>query len=485
MRVLVVDDDKIIRVPLRDDLKDAGYEAADVASAEEAWAALEQGPYDVVVSDIRMPGMDGIAFLEKVKAAHPETAVIMMTGYGTVENAVQAMKLGAYEYITKPFDNEELLLILDRVRELRAVRAENVQLKKQLSDRYRFEHIIGKSDAMRKVFELIGTISAFDSTVLIRGETGTGKEMVAHAIHAQSPRKDGPFVTVSCAALSKELLESELFGHEKGAFTSAIRDKVGKFQLADGGAIFLDEVDDIPLALQVKLLRVLQQHEFERVGGTETLRVDIRVIAATKVDLKQEVQRGRFREDLFYRLHVVPISLPPLRERKEDIPLLVDHFLDLFSSPDRQMTVSPEAMKVLLDYPWPGNVRELENLIERLVVIGTRSEVRADDLPLEIRRPDLLEDTPDLIAEPGVTQEILRRYRALEDLIQRSGILSSDRAKPVLGQASFSEIVEDTERDLIVRALDQTKGNKTRAAELLRMKLSTFRDKLIKLGLDK
>ncbi|HID10887.1 MAG TPA: sigma-54-dependent Fis family transcriptional regulator [Candidatus Latescibacteria bacterium] len=485
MRVLLVDDDRVARVPLRDDIREAGYEVDETGSAEEALDLLEKREYDVVVTDLRMPGMDGIELLELVKSRRPDAEVIVITAYGTVQTAVRAMKLGAYEYLTKPFDNEELLLILDRLRELRTVRAENIQLKRQLSDRYRFEHMIGKSPAMRKVFELIDTISASDSTVLIRGETGTGKEMVAHAIHAQSPRKDGPFVAVSCAALSKELLESELFGHEKGAFTSAIRDKVGKFQLADGGTIFLDEVDDIPLALQVKLLRVLQQHEFERVGGTETLRVDIRVIAATKVDLKQEVQQGRFREDLFYRLHVVPISLPPLRERREDIPLLIAHFLDLFSSSERRMTVSPEAMKVLLDYSWPGNVRELENLIERLVVIGTHPELRADDLPLEIRRPDLLADTQDRVAEPGVTQEILRRYRALEDLIQRSGILSSGQVKPVLGQVSFSEIVEATERDLIVRALDYTGANKTKAAELLGMKLSTFRDKLTKLGLDR
>ena len=484
MRILIVDDDRIIRIPLRDDLEDAGYEATDVASAQEAWAALKQTPCDVVVSDIRMPGMDGIAFLKKVKTAHPEIEVILMTGYGTVENAVHAMKLGAYDYITKPFDNEELLLILERLRELRAVRAENAQLKKQLSDRYRFGHIIGKSEAMRKVFELIATISPSDSTVLICGETGTGKEMVAHAIHAKSPRKKGPFVMVSCAALSRELLESELFGHEKGAFTGAIRDKVGKFQLAEGGTIFLDEVDDIPLGLQVKLLRVLQEHEFERVGGTETLRVDIRVIAATKVDLKQEVRQGRFREDLYYRLHVVPITLPPLRERREDIPLLIDHFLDVGSPPDRRMTLSPEAMKVLLDYTWPGNVRELEHLIERLVVVSTHSELCVEDLPADIRHPDLLRDPRDLAAGPGAVQEILRRYHALEDLIQRSGMLASEQEKPAFGQGSFSEIVGATERDLIVRALDQTHGNKTRAAKLLGMKLSTFRDKLIKLGLD-
>ncbi|HIE05052.1 MAG TPA: sigma-54-dependent Fis family transcriptional regulator [Candidatus Latescibacteria bacterium] len=470
MRVLLVEDDRVARVPLRDDIAEAGYDVDEAGSAEEALELLGRKGYDVVVTDLRMPGMDGIELLERIKAESPDTEVIVITAYGTVRTAVRAMKLGAYEYLTKPFDNEELLLLLERVRRMKEVMEENVRLRRRLEERYRLEDMVGKSHKMQEVFHLIRTVASSDSTVLLQGETGTGKELAAHAIHGLSPRRDGPFVKVSCAALSRELLESELFGHVKGAFTSAIKDKPGKFEIADGGTIFLDEVDDIPLELQVKLLRVLQEREFERVGGTRTIRVDVRVIAATKVDLLERVRRGLFREDLYYRLNVVPIRLPPLRERKEDVPLLMKHFLRKLGAEGR-IEMTPEAMKLLMDYDWPGNVRELENLVERLVVMGAGPRVGPKDLPPEIRSPAPMEGRPSL-------KEVLRRQEELERMIRMLG-----SSEPRLGNASFEEIVEAKERELITEALRRTGGNKTKAAELLKMKLSTFRDKMKRLGL--
>ena len=470
MRVLLVEDDRVARVPLRDDIAEAGYDVDEAGSAEEALELLGKKGYDVVVTDLRMPGMDGIELLERIKAESPDTEVIVITAYGTVRTAVRAMKLGAYEYLTKPFDNEELLLLLERIRRMREVMEENVRLRRRLEERYRLEDMVGKGHKMQEVFRLIRTVASSDSTVLLQGETGTGKELAAHAIHELSPRRNGPFVKVSCAALSRELLESELFGHVKGAFTSAVKDKPGKFELADGGTIFLDEVDDIPLELQVKLLRVLQEREFERVGGTRTIRVDVRVIAATKVDLLERVRRGLFREDLYYRLNVVPIRLPPLRERKEDVPLLMEHFLRKLGAEGR-IEMTPEAMKLLMDYDWPGNVRELENLVERLVVVGAGPKVGPEDLPPEIRSPAPRERGPSL-------EEVLRRQEELERMIRMLG-----SSEPRLGDASFEEIVEAKERELITEALRRTGGNKTKAAELLGMKLSTFRDKMKRLGL--
>jgi len=466
MRVLLVEDDRVARVPLRDDIAEAGYDVDEAGSAEEALELLGKKGY----ADLRMPGMDGIELLERIKAESPDTEVIVITAYGTVRTAVRAMKLGAYEYLTKPFDNEELLLLLERIRRMREVMEENVRLRRRLEERYRLEDMVGKGHKMQEVFRLIRTVASSDSTVLLQGETGTGKELAAHAIHELSPRRDGPFVKVSCAALSRELLESELFGHVKGAFTSAVKDKPGKFELADGGTIFLDEVDDIPLELQVKLLRVLQEREFERVGGTRTIRVDVRVIAATKVDLLERVRRGLFREDLYYRLNVVPIRLPPLRERKEDVPLLMEHFLRKLGAEGR-IEMTPEAMKLLMDYDWPGNVRELENLVERLVVVGAGPKVGPEDLPPEIRSPAPKEKGPSL-------EEVLRRQEELERMIRMLG-----SSEPRLGDASFEEIVEAKERELITEALRRTGGNKTKAAELLGMKLSTFRDKMKRLGL--
>jgi DNA-binding NtrC family response regulator len=457
MRILIVDDDHLVRIPLVDDLSDAGFGVEAVASGEEALNKMSGILFDVVVTDLRMPGMDGIELLHRIKADYPETEVIVMTAYAEIKTAVSAMKLGAYDYIAKPFQNEELILHLYKIGEkkkqredIRYLTHENIVLKRRLEDRYSFGDLIGKSPAMGEVFRIAQIVAASDSTVLIQGETGTGKEVVARAIHNASPRQNGPFIPVSCASLSKELLESELFGHEKGAFTGAIKEKVGKFQLAHTGTIFLDEVDDIPGDLQVKLLRVLQEHTIERVGGTASIPVDIRVIAATKVDLREKVNGGEYRADLFYRLNVVPILLPPLRERREDIPCLIDRFLHHLS-PSRRIAISPQAMRLLIDYPWPGNVRELEHLIERLIVIkegGTLIEV--DDLPAEIRSPSSL----------------------------------TIHGRPALGSAPLPDIIETIERELITEALNKTGGNRTRAANLLGLKPSTFRDKLVRLGIE-
>ena len=391
MRVLVVDDDEMKRVLLKDDLEDAGHEAVASSSAKEGLAVLKKELFDVVVTDLKMPEMDGLSFLKRIKEEFGERVhVIMMTAYATVDTAVEAMKFGAYDYIAKPFQNEELIIMLDRLGEFRAVVGENVRLRRKFENRYRTdgrlafsEQVIGESPAMQEVMRLAETVAASDATILIWGQTGTGKELIARAIHYASPRREGRFVPVSCAALSKELLESELFGHVKGAFTNAISDREGKFELAHKGTIFLDEVDDIPLDLQVKLLRVLQEHTIERVGGNEVIPVDIRVVAATKVDLRAQVTSGEFREDLFYRLNVVPLRLPALSERDGDIILLVDHFLRMFGG--EEVSLSPDALSVLAEYTWPGNVRELENVIERLVVItGGQREIIASDLPSEL-----------------------------------------------------------------------------------------------------
>ncbi|MFQ5753502.1 MAG: sigma-54-dependent transcriptional regulator [bacterium] len=448
MKILIVEDEEIQRISLQDDLLDAGHEAMAVASPKPALDLLNEELFDVILSDLKMPEMDGIAFLERVKKNQPDVTVIMMTAFGTVETAVQAMKLGAYDYLTKPFDTDELLLLLKRVEKYRQVLAENIRLKKQLESRYAFGKIIGKSNMMQQVYRQLEIVAPNQTTVLIEGETGTGKELVANAIHYNSPRKDGPFIKVSCAMLSKEILESELFGHERGAFTGAVRQKKGRFELAHGGSLFLDEVDDIPVELQVKLLRVLEEKTFERVGGTETLSVDVRVMAATKKHLRELVTRGQFREDLFYRLNIFPIKLPPLRERKEDIQILFEHFMREFSSNDLP-EIAPTVMPYLMDYSWPGNVRELKNVVERLILSYQCDPIVPKCLPVEIRSP-----------APDHTM---------------SGQLD--------GRIAFDETVARFEKNLINEALDKTEGNKARAAKLLKLPSSTLKSKMKKYGI--
>ncbi|MEK7788833.1 MAG: sigma-54 dependent transcriptional regulator, partial [Planctomycetota bacterium] len=382
-KILIVDDEKLMRVSLEDKLTKEGYSVSSLSNAVEGVKLLQSTNYDAVITDLRLPRMDGIDFLREIKKASPDTVVIIMTAYGSIENAVMAMKEGAYDYVTKPFSLEELTIKLQKALKHKDTIAENIMLKQRVLSQYGYDNMIGKGEGMKRVFEIISTVSNRDTTILIQGESGTGKELTAGAIHYNSNRRDGPFIKVSCAALNKEILESELFGHEKGSFTGAIKTRRGRFELADGGTIFLDDVDDIPLEMQVKLLRVLQEREFERVGGEETIPVNVRVICATKKDLKKLVQEGSFRQDLYYRLHVVTVQLPPLRERKEDIPLLVTYFIKKYATHQRVSvnSISQETLNLLLSYNWPGNIRELENVIEHAVAFCTSDTIIPRNLP--------------------------------------------------------------------------------------------------------
>jgi DNA-binding NtrC family response regulator len=380
--LLIIEDDDLMQSMLRDMLAGQDFDAVYASDGLEGWNTLENTDVDLVLADLMLPKMDGLTLLKKVKDAYPELLVVIMTAYGTIQSAVEAMKFGAYDYITKPFLAEELILLIRKCLEFDRLRDENRRLRRELDRRFSLDTLVGKSKAMQEVYRLIETVASSASTVLIQGESGTGKERVAEALHRLSLRKDKPLVKVSCAALPVTLLESELFGHEKGAFTDAVRRKIGRFELAHQGTLFLDDIDDIDLAVQKKLLRVLQEKEFERVGGSETIKVDVRVVAATKVDLRKAVQEARFREDLFYRLNVVPICLPPLVERKEDIPLLVDHFLKRFNTLlNKSASISPRAIEVLVNYRWPGNIRELENMVERLVNVVINEQISPQDLP--------------------------------------------------------------------------------------------------------
>jgi two-component system NtrC family response regulator len=384
--VLVVDDEKNYLVVLSAFLSDEGYEVLTADNALRALEIAKSTDLDLVVTDMSMPAMDGIELLRRIKEKIPELPVVMMTAYGTVEKAVEAMQLGAFNFIQKPFQNETLKQIVDKAVSTYRVLKENRRLVQALESRYRFDNIVGKSKPIQAIFEIIQKVAHTKATVLISGESGTGKELIAKAIHFNSPRRNNAFVAVSCAALTETLLESELFGHEKGAFTGAIAMKKGRFELADGGTLFLDEVGEVPASVQVKLLRVLEDISFERVGGTRTIGVDVRLIAATNKDLKAEVEQHRFREDLYFRLNVVHIKLPTLRERAEDIRLLVTHFANKFAQEANkvQMTVSPEAMRFLCNHRWPGNVRELENAVERAVVLSRGNEITPDDLPKDL-----------------------------------------------------------------------------------------------------
>ncbi len=370
LRVLLADDEKTIRVTLGDDLRAAGHAVSDVGHGDDALRLVENEAFDLVITDIRMPGTDGLTLLKKVKTVRPETEVIVITGFGTVESAVDAMRQGAYNYILKPFLNSDILLSVERVATLHGLQARNRHLLAQLGKMAGIENVVGTSKGMQDVLKTVRSVAKSSASVLIDGESGTGKEVIARTIHMNSDRRDQEFVAVSCGALPESLLETELFGHEKGAFTDARKERKGRFELADGGTIFLDDIDDVELSTQVKLLRALQEREIVRVGGEKTIKVDIRVISATKRDLRELMQTGAFREDLFYRLNVVPIALPPLRDRGEDIPLLVSHFIDLHAATDRKYEVKPEVMDALMRYTWPGNVRELENAVERAIVLA-------------------------------------------------------------------------------------------------------------------
>jgi DNA-binding NtrC family response regulator len=382
-RILVVDDEAMVCLSLTNWLKEENYFAASVQDGASAVKAVSEEKWDVVLLDLKMPGMDGMEVLRHVKEIAPQTVVVMMTAYSSVASSVKAMKDGAYDYIVKPLDVQELTLMLQKIVEHQQLITENILLRKRLKERHGYENIIGKSGPMEKVFEMIRTVADTSATVLVTGETGTGKELVARAIHANSSRRYSPFVAVSCGALPDTLLESELFGYEKGAFTGAERTKKGRFELADGGSLFLDEIGEISLKTQVKLLRVLQEKSFQRLGGTDTIKVDVRVIVATNRDLSKAVEQGIFRNDLYYRLNVVNIHLPPLRERKEDIPLLTEHFMDKFNVEFNKKfdRLEKKALELLMNYHWPGNVRELENVIERAAVLDQGPELKAASLP--------------------------------------------------------------------------------------------------------
>ncbi|HEU65967.1 MAG TPA: sigma-54-dependent Fis family transcriptional regulator [Chloroflexi bacterium] len=385
VKVLVVDDEAIVRESLGAWLEDAGYQVFTTESGHEALGVIEKEKPAIMIADLVMPGMDGIELLKKAKARQPGIEVIIITAYASIPTAITAIKEGAYDYIEKPFCPERVELLVKKLSEYRELVEENISLRQKLEDHYRFENIITKSPKMQRLIELIKVVGKSNATVLITGESGTGKELVARAIHSQSHRHSKPFIAVSCAALPESLLESELFGHEKGSFTGAYTQKKGKFEFANGGTLFLDEVGEMSANIQVHLLRVLEEKEFTRVGGNEPIRVDVRVISATNKDLRKAIERQEFREDLYYRLNVVNIELPPLRDRKEDVTLLAEHFLNKFASENRKEVTgfSPDAMEFLLDYDWPGNVRELENAIERAVILTKDSLITVDDLPQE------------------------------------------------------------------------------------------------------
>jgi DNA-binding NtrC family response regulator len=449
LTILVVDDEAAQRELLGGFLAKRGWSVELAASGTEALAILHRTAVDLVLADYKMPALSGIDLLKATKQLHPEIAVILITAYGSIASAVEAMKAGAYDYLTKPIELDELVHLIDRIAERQRLLAEVRELRTQLRDRYRFEGIIGESGAMQAVLSLVARVAPTPATVLIRGESGTGKELIAQALHYNSPRRDKRFLKVHMAALPETLLESELFGHEKGAFTGATERRIGRFEAAHGGTLFLDEIGDLPAPLQVKLLRVLQEREIERLGSHQPIPVDIRILAATNQDLERAVQERRFREDLYYRLNVFPIVLPPLRTRREDLPLLIEFVLHKFSTRLGKpvAAVSREAMEALLRYDYPGNVRELENILERAMILARHDAVYVEDLPLHLR-----ENTPEA------------------------------KGTPPTQQASLSEVVHAVERQMILRALERHGGVQTRAAaELISERV--LRYKLHKYGL--
>lgn len=389
-RVLVIDDEENLRHFLTMVLQEEGYEVGTVQDGLEALERMDQSEWDIILCDIRMPRMDGMTFLKEMKSREMAGTVIMMSAYGTIDTAVEAMKVGAYDYVSKPFNADEIILVLKKAEERERLREENVRLRQEVQGDYGLDKIVAKSAAMAEIFNLIKKVARHKSSVLITGESGTGKELVAKAIHYSSDRKDNPLISVNCGAIPENLLESELFGHVKGAFTDAVRTKKGLFEMAHQGTMFLDEVGELPTSLQVKLLRVLQDGEIRRVGGTTSIKVDVGIIAATAKDLAKEVQEGKFREDLYYRLNVLPIHIPPLRERREDIPPLVDHFIDRYNRKlkVRINGISQEVMERFLQYPWPGNVRELENTIERAMILTEEDPIGVEALPRHMHQGD-------------------------------------------------------------------------------------------------
>lgn len=446
----LIDDEPIIHDVLGQLLASEGYHVEISSSGEEALEKFKEQRFDLILLDLLMPGMDGLEVLKHIKRIDPEALVIIITAYASVESALTAMKMGAYDYIQKPFKNDELLMTIARALEHRQLQKENIRLRDELKKKFSFSNIIGKSPAMLNVFELIKTAAPTKSTILIQGESGTGKELVARAIHMNSDRADHPFVVVNSGSLPPDLLESHLFGHVKGAFTGAVADKKGLFEAADRGTIFFDEISSISLETQVKLLRVMQDKEFMRLGGTKTIKVDVRIIAATNTDLEELIQQKLFRKDLYYRLNVIKIELPPLRARKEDIPLLVKHFIDLYSKENKKQVegVSEEVMEILMDYEWPGNVRELENVLERAVVLSRSNIITREALP-----PFLLNE---------------KRIRLDEEI----------------NSFNLKERTMEFQRKLITSALKKAGGIQKQAAQMLGLKPTTLNEMIKRLRID-
>ncbi|NOX89135.1 MAG: sigma-54-dependent Fis family transcriptional regulator [Calditrichaeota bacterium] len=446
-RILIVDDEQDALDLMREVFEKKGYIPITAINGLEALSLIKQQEPDLVLTDIRMPEMDGMQLLGVLTKEYPHIPVIMVTAHGTIETAVDAMKMGAKDYILKPIRLDEILAKVERITQLSSLIKENEYLLNKLKQTYDFTNMIGKTEIIRKLFELVKDVAATNTTVLIEGESGVGKELIANAIHYNSPRAKRPFVKINCGVLAESLLESELFGHVRGAFTGAIRDKIGRFEMSNGGTLFLDEIGDISLNMQLKLLRVLQEGEFERVGGTETIKVDVRIIAATNKDLKKAMKEGTFRQDLYYRLNVIPIRVPPLRERREDIKYLTYHFIDKFNKiyGKNIRDIEPEAMRILENYDYPGNIRELENLLERIIVLNKKDIITVEDLPENVRH----------YVGDRFTDEI-------------------DFSK------GFNQLVEDFEKNLIIKALEKNKFNKVQTAKMLSMNRSTLMSKLKK-----
>lgn len=446
-KILVVDDDSLMKEFLSETLTRSNFSVETASTGDEALKKIKEKEYDVILSDIRMPQMSGMELLKATKESCPSSKVMLMTAYGTIENAVEAMKLGAFDYITKPFSADDIEVKIKRALEYKRLEWENQLLRQEVEKKYQFENIVGKSPQMKKVLDLVEAIADSKSSVFITGETGTGKELVAKAIHYRSPRKNKPLVKVNCAALPEGLMESELFGHEKGAFTGAIRKSHGRFELADDGTLLLDEISEIPPSLQAKLLRVLQEGEFERVGSGVPIRVDVRIISTTNQNLPELINRGKFREDLYYRLNVIPINIAPLRERREDIILLTEFFLQKYSQENNRVIkgISKEVFKSFMEYPWPGNVRELENFIEGAVVMAKSEVLSMEDFP------------PELFSVKGVG----------------------------LKELQIGSTIDEVEKTLILKTLKDCNGNRTKAAEILGISVRTLRNKLSEYGVKK
>ncbi len=467
-RILIADDEDSLRWVLEKGLRQAGYDVAAAKDGESALRAFEAEPYDLVFLDVRMPGMDGLTALAKLRESRPDANVIVMTAHGTMETAIQAMQRGAYDYLAKPFDLDEVLLLTERALEARRLTQEVARLRTGLQEVKEFSALIGRHPRMQEVYKAIGRIAGSDVTVLLRGESGTGKELVARAIHHYSRRSGRAFVAVSCAAIPGTLLESEMFGHERGAFTDAKERRLGKFELAQGGTLYLDEIGDMPVELQTKLLRALQERTIERVGGQESIRVDVRVLAATNRDLEVAIRQGTFREDLYYRLNVVTLNLPPLRERRRDVPLLVEHFLAKYAESLGERGVAPEALDRLVGHEWPGNVRELENVIQRAMVLAQNGVILPEHLPIG----------------PVSAAASVAVDATLEEIIERK-LLECVRGLRERASANLYDLIIGlVEKPLLRAVLRETAGNQVRAAQILGINRNTLRKKLTEHGID-